>query len=138
MLSRNSESPLGKVVPVGRRADLVSGVTSHHLVNRCCVVEKPVGSVRHRSDHRKTVIQLAQFGKVLRKLDPGDLGADWLEDTLHIVRHVLLWVPKIQVAGASLKVDHDDAFCFSPAWATAFCCITDDILSCCGGLKLHE
>src|SRR5262249_8047412 len=32
-----------------------------------------------------------------------------------VVGHVLLGVPEVEVAGAALKVDHDDAFGLAPA-----------------------
>src|SRR5262249_20147325 len=44
-----------------------------------------------------------------RELDAGQLGVDRLEDALDLVRHVVLGVPQVEVAGAALEVDDDDA-----------------------------
>ena len=87
------------------RAHLVSGVTSHHLVDCGGVIEQAVGRVAHRTHHGKFVVHLSQIRQELGEIDPGQLGLDGLKDGADVGRRVGLGVPEVDVAWAALQVE---------------------------------
>jgi len=99
---------------------LVRGVAGHHLIDRGSVIEKAVGRVAHRPDHRKFIVNLGEIWKNFGKVDPWNFGRDGFEGTPDIVGDIFLRVPEIKMAGAALKVDQDDALRFSPARSAGF------------------
>ena len=114
-------------------ADLVGGVAGHHLVDGGGVVEESVGGVGHRPDHGDLVVDLGELGEDFGEVDAGDLGGDRLEGGADVVGDVFFGIPEVEVAGAALEVDHDDAFGLSPTGAVA-----GDLVGCfLGGLGLH-
>ena len=84
------------------------------------MVEEAVGRVAHRPDHGELVINLGEFRKCLGKVDSRNLGGDGLKSATHIVGHIFLWVPEVEMTWATLKVDHDDTLGFSPARSAGF------------------
>jgi len=73
------------------------------------VVEQADRRIAHRADHRELFVHLGQLRQQFGELDAGQLGVDGLEDALDLVRHAVLGVPQIEVAGTTLEVDEDDA-----------------------------
>ena len=97
------------------RADLVGRVAGHHLVDGGRVIEETVGRVANRAHHGELVVHLRETRQQLREIDAWNLGFDWLERAAHVVRHVLLGIPKIEVARPSLEVTENDALGLAPA-----------------------
>ena len=100
---------------LARRADFVGRVARHHLIDRRGVVEQSVGRVAHRADKRELVGNLGKLRQDFGYLDAWSLGCDGLEDASDVIRHIFLWVPQVEMAGPSLKIDHDDALGLTPA-----------------------
>ena len=100
-------------------AHLVGGVAGHHLIDRGGVVEESVRRVAHRTDHGELVVDLGELGQDLGEVRAGNFGGDRLEGTLHIVGNVLLRVPKVEVTGSALQVNHDDALGLAPTGSAA-------------------
>ena len=98
-------------LPRGRH--FVGRVSRQHLVDRRRVVEQPVWRVAHRPDHRELVVHPGEVGQQFSELHPRKLRIDRLEHRFDVVWHVGLRVPQVQVAGAALQVDQNDALGFS-------------------------
>ncbi len=73
------------------------------------MVKQSHRGVAHRADQRDLVEDLRELGHQLGHLDAGKLGIDRLEDTADLVGNVILGVPKVEVTGAALKIEKDDA-----------------------------
>src|SRR5262249_41900748 len=58
---------------------------------------------------------LGELGQDLGDVDARGLGWDGLENAADLVGHVVLGVPEVEMAGASLEIDHDDALGLAPA-----------------------
>ena len=113
---------LGKSLGAGRlelagRADLVGRVAGQHLVDGRRVVEQADRRIAHRADQRHLVVDLGELRQQLGELDAGQLGVDRLEDAADVVRNVVLGVPQVEVAGAALEVEEDDALGLAEAGA---------------------
>ena len=113
---------VGEVLGAGRlelarRADLVGRVAGQHLVDGGGVVEQADRRVAHRADHRDLVVDLGELRQQLGELDAGHLGVDRLEDAADVVGDVVLGVPQVEVAGAALEVEQDDALGLAEAGA---------------------
>jgi hypothetical protein len=104
----------------GRR-DLVGRVAGHDLVDGRGVIEEAVRHIAHRTDHRELVVDLREIGQDFGEIDAGNLRADVRERAADFVRHIFLGIPEIQVTGAALKIDEDDALRLSPAGPTFDC-----------------
>ena len=102
-------------------AHLIRRVARHDLVDRSRVIEEPIGRVAHRVDHGELVIHLRQLRQNLRKMMPRHLGRNRFESTAHLVRHILLRVPEIQMARTALKVDHQHMLRLPPARTPCRC-----------------
>ena len=100
---------------LARWADLVGRVAGHHLIDGSCVVEEAVGGIAHRADEGRLVEDVGDVRQHLGDLDAGEFGVDRLEDRLHIVRDVLLGIPQVEMAGATLEIAQDDALGLAPA-----------------------
>src|SRR5262249_47968097 len=114
---------IGEVLRVGRlklagRADLIGSISGHYLVNGGGVVEQPVGCVTHRANHRELVVHLGQAWQNFGEINAGNVCRDGFERAADVVGHVLFWIPQIEMAGAALKVNHDDVFGRAPPGAT--------------------
>ena len=102
-----------------RRAYFIGRVTGHHLIDGGRMIEKSLRGIAHRPNKCEFVVDLCEPRKVLRELHAGQLRRNRRKGTLHIVRHVFLWIPKVDVARSSLQITEDDALCLAPTRASA-------------------
>ncbi len=114
-------------------ADLVGGVAGVHLIDGRRMVEQADRGVAHRADHRELVGDLGELRQQLRELEAAGLRGNRLENALDVGGNIFLWVPQVEVAGAALEVDEDDALGFAEA-GTAVVLLGSSR----GSLKLEE
>jgi hypothetical protein len=100
---------------VARWADLVRGVAGHDLVDGRRVVEEAIGRVAHRIDHGELVIHLRELRQDLCEMMPRNFGWDGLEGTAHLIWHVFFWIPEVEMARPTLKVNHEHMLSLTPA-----------------------
>ena len=122
--SHDIGAEVGEIFRVGRLelaggADLVGRVAGHDLVDRGGVVEEPVGGVAHRADHGELVVHLRHLRDDFGEVGTGDFRRDGLERAADFVGDVFLGIPEVEVRGAALEVNHNDALGFAPAGAAA-------------------
>jgi len=73
------------------------------------VVEKANRGIAHRPKHGEPVIHLSQFGQKLGKVNARDLGGDGFENAFDIGGDIIFGIPKVQVTGAPLEVNQNNA-----------------------------
>ena len=83
------------------------------------MVEEAVGRVAHRADHGELVVHFGHLGQDLGKVHAGDFGRNRLERAAHVIGHVFLGVPEIEMAGSALEINHDDIFGLTPTGTAA-------------------
>ena len=84
-------------------------------------------SPKHRSSsliiitthHRDLIVHLGQARQDLGEVDAWDPRLDRFKLATHIIRHVLLWIPQVEMARPTLQVAEDDAFGLAPSGAAA-------------------
>ena len=59
--------------------NFISRVTSHHLIDGCGMVEKPIGRVAHRAHHREFVIHFCKIREQFGKVNPWEFRLNWFK-----------------------------------------------------------